>query len=104
MAYELAPLATFLIKTTKTTPEKIKIDLDVYFGNDVIDISTSREYDLYGLKLYSVDINYTTPKLMEFLDNNPGIWNYQEVAGYSISINTVWRDDWDEDFKTRYNK
>jgi hypothetical protein len=102
MTYELAPLATFLVKTTKTTPEKIKTDLDAYFGNDVIDISTTKEYHLGVLKLYSVDINYTTPKLMEFLDNNPGVWDYQEVAGYSISINTIWKDDCDEDFKTRY--
>ena len=100
--YHLAPLATFIVKTTTTTPEKIKKDLDTYFGEDVIDISTSKEYHLGTLKMYSVDINYTTPKLMEFLNNNPGVWNYQEVAGYSISINTVWKDDCDEDFKTRY--
>ena len=85
----LSPLATFIVKTPKTTPEKLKTDLDAYFGKDVIDISTTKEYDLGVLKLYSLDINYITPKLMEFLDNNPGVWSYQEVAGYSISINTV---------------
>ena len=47
--YDLAPLATFLVRTTKTTLEKIKTDLDTYFEGDVIDISTSNEYYMIRL-------------------------------------------------------
>ena len=97
---ELSPLATFLVRTTKTTLAKIKTDLDAYFGGDVIDISTSKEYYMTEeIKIYSVDINYTTPKLIEFVDNN---WNYQTVLNYEISINTLWRDDWNKDYEMRY--
>jgi len=97
---ELSPLATFLVRTTKTTLAKIKTDLDAYFGGDVIDISTSNEYYMTEeIKIYSVDINYTTPKLIEFVDNN---WNYQTVLNYEISINTLWSDDWNKDYEMRY--
>jgi hypothetical protein len=100
---DLSPIATFLVRTTNTTPAKIKQDLDLYFGGDVIDISTSNEYYMTEeIKTYSIDINHTTPKLIEFVDNNPGVWNYQEVQNYSISINTVWREDWDKDVEMRY--
>jgi hypothetical protein len=96
---DLAPLATFLVRTTKTTLEKIKADLDTYFEGDVIDISTSNEYYMTEeIKWYSVDINYTTPKLNEFVDKG----NYQQVLNYEITINTIWRDDWDQDFNNRY--
>ena len=97
--YDLAPLATFLVRTTKTTLEKIKADLDTYFEGDVIDISTSNEYYMTeDIKWYSVDINYTTPKLNEFVNKG----NYQQVLNYEITINTIWRDDWDQDFNNRY--
>ena len=96
---ELSPLATFLVRTTKTTFKKIKDDLDTYFGGDVIDISTSTEYYVTEeIKWYSVDINYTTPKLNEFVNKG----NYQQVLNYEITINTIWRDDWDQDFNNRY--